>query len=526
YPHTTVQYFERLFGAGTVSGLSEWQLLSRYLTKRDELAFEAIVARHGPMVLAVCRRLLNDPHDVDDAFQATFLVLVRKAGSLGPHDALGHWLYGVAYRVSLRARSLAARRHTRERSGGETLASVAAPEEPAWNELKPILDDELNRLPDRYRKPLVLCYLEGLTHEEAAQALAWPLGTVKGRLARAREQLRLRLSRRGVALSGGVLAACLERATLAAVPAALLDSTVKAATALAAGPAVAAGVISAAVAVLLEGVLRTMSFTKFKLGAATLITAGVVAAGATLVVGQVQQVAPENPATGKVVEKKTQQPAAPVTHYDAIKAAAPIASVGQGSGQSQRADSPRSKVVLENLEKTFPFAFPDETALGDVLKYVKAASQGPDGSGIPIYVDPIALKEAEVTLQSPIQMDLEGVPLKTTLRLMLAQLGLKYRVEEGVLIVCAIGEGATFQERIRAAQQGELNAPLLKELVEDLKQFREFEKLRSELEPILPGNTEHILQADPPKRPESPARRAVEPVAPEPPADVKAKTVQ
>src|SRR5262245_2021556 len=199
----------RLFGLGTVAGLSEWQLLSRYLNDRDEVAFEALVARHGPMVLGVCRRLLTDPNDVDDAFQATFLVLVRRANSLGERDAIGHWLYGVAYRVALRARSEAARRRWREPN---VAAAPLAPEtDPSHWELGSVLDEELSRLPAKYRAPIVLCYIEGLSHEEAANQLQWPLGTVKGRLVRARELLKSRLVRRGLALSTGLSAASLSR---------------------------------------------------------------------------------------------------------------------------------------------------------------------------------------------------------------------------------------------------------------------------------------------------------------------------
>jgi RNA polymerase sigma factor (sigma-70 family) len=157
-----LQQIDRLFRQGSGAGLPEWQLLNRYVTRRDESAFEAIVARHGPMVLGVCRRVLDDPHAVEDAFQATFLVLVRKAGSLSERDAIGHWLYGVAHRVALRARADAARRRIREKLANP--CTVPAPlEDPSRCEIGPLLDDELSRLPGKYRAPIVLCYLEGLT---------------------------------------------------------------------------------------------------------------------------------------------------------------------------------------------------------------------------------------------------------------------------------------------------------------------------------------------------------------------------
>src|SRR4051795_13625038 len=137
-----LRQLHRLFQRGSLGGLSEWQLLDRYSTRRDESAFEALVARHGPMVLGVCRRVLDDPHAVEDAFQATFLVLVRKAGSLGEHDAIGHWLYGVASRVALRARSESARRRSLEVSL-ERAEGVARGDGPGGDELATVLDQEL-----------------------------------------------------------------------------------------------------------------------------------------------------------------------------------------------------------------------------------------------------------------------------------------------------------------------------------------------------------------------------------------------
>ena len=171
----------RIFRGETVVGLSEWQLLERYLHHRDEVAFEALVARHGPMVQGVCRRMLASSTDADDAFQATFLVLVRKARQLGPSDAIGPWLYGVATRVALRARSEVARRRRIQPITSEIGDAIDVREGADW-ESNEILDQELSRLPTKYRHPIVLCYLEGRTHEEAARQLKWPIGTVKGRL--------------------------------------------------------------------------------------------------------------------------------------------------------------------------------------------------------------------------------------------------------------------------------------------------------------------------------------------------------
>ncbi|HEV3164736.1 MAG TPA: sigma-70 family RNA polymerase sigma factor [Isosphaeraceae bacterium] len=280
---SVLRQVHRLFTTGTVVGMSEGQLLDRFVADRDEAAFEAIVARHGPMVLGLCRQMLRDPHAADDAFQATFLILVRKAGSLRQQHLLGNWLYGVAYRVALRARANLARRRAREQQGAEdTAVEPARHNQAEADDLRPLILEELGRLPEKYRAPVVLCYLEGQTHEAAAAQLRWPLGTVKGRLARARELLRSRLLRRGVAAPAGVLAFEIAREATAAVPPALLESTLKAAMLVAAGQVAAAGALSASVAALSQGVLRTMFTTKLKIGAALALTAGLVCSSAVV----------------------------------------------------------------------------------------------------------------------------------------------------------------------------------------------------------------------------------------------------
>jgi len=269
----------RLFQDGTVAGLGESQLLERFLSRRDESAFTALVARHGPMVLGVCRRWLRDEHEVEDAFQATFLVFVRKAATIRDRDLLGPWLFGVAMRTAARARARGLRRKSLGIETVDPIAESAVGSSDA--ELGPILDEELDRLPEKYRRPIVLCYLEGLTHDEAARRLDWPVGTVRGRLARARQRLRDRLVRRGLAPSVLMVGGGLTSKARAAVPLVLQEQTVRAALSYAAGPAIAAGMVSATAMALSGGVIRAMFLTKLKL-AAIATMAGIVATGAAV----------------------------------------------------------------------------------------------------------------------------------------------------------------------------------------------------------------------------------------------------
>jgi RNA polymerase sigma factor (sigma-70 family) len=196
-------------------------------------AFGALVDRHGPMVLGVCRHVLHTHHDAEDAFQATFLVLARKGGSIRNRRVLAGWLHEVAHRTAIKARARAARRRLLEREGAELAPAAVEPnsqdEAAAWNELRPVLHAEVEMLPERYRIPVILSYLEGKTNEEVAALLRWPVGTVKGRLSRARELLRRRLTRRGLTLSAAFLLTALSHGTVFAevVPADLLRRTVR-----------------------------------------------------------------------------------------------------------------------------------------------------------------------------------------------------------------------------------------------------------------------------------------------------------
>jgi RNA polymerase sigma factor (sigma-70 family) len=201
-------------------------LLDCFVKERDSAAFRSLVVRHGPAVLQVCRAVLQNPHEAEDAFQATFLVLIRKAPSIQDPELLGGWLRGVAYRTAMRARCHAARRRVIER----TRAGMS-PTEHFHDELAPEIQqmiwEELDRLPNSYRQPLTLCYMEGLTHREAASRLGWPIGTVKVRLVRGRELLGKRLDRRGASLGSTLLFWLLDPSRAREVPQPLLESTVR-----------------------------------------------------------------------------------------------------------------------------------------------------------------------------------------------------------------------------------------------------------------------------------------------------------
>jgi RNA polymerase sigma factor (sigma-70 family) len=259
-------------GAG---GVTDEHLLQRYVADRDEVAFEGLLRRHGPMVLGVCRRVLRNDADAEDAFQATFLVLVRKAAAVRPRGLVGNWLYGVAYRTSMKARAMNAKRRSKEKSAGRPArATDLAP-----CDLQAVIDQEVSRLPDKYRATLVLCDIEGKTRAEAARQIGCPDGTVATRLVKARTLLARSLTRRGVTLSAGGVAVVLGQRASAQVPASLLEITMKAATSFAAGPAAAAGVIPATVVALTEGVLQTMSRNQIRTLAVLLLTAGALAGG-------------------------------------------------------------------------------------------------------------------------------------------------------------------------------------------------------------------------------------------------------
>ncbi len=263
-----LQHLRRAGAGRGESGASDGQLLGRFLAERDEASFAALVRRHGPLVWGAVRRVLGNEADAEDAFQATFLVLARKAHTVRPREKVAAWLYGVACNTARKARALAARRRGRERQVAQ-MPAVPAPPGPELDWL-PVLDQELNGLPEKYRTALVLCDLGGKPRREVARQLGVPEGTLSARLTRGRRLLARRLARRGVTLSAGAMAAALaESAASASVPPALVAATVTA----------AAGTAPANVAALAEGVLKAMLLARLQqAGAALLLATALVAA--------------------------------------------------------------------------------------------------------------------------------------------------------------------------------------------------------------------------------------------------------
>jgi RNA polymerase sigma factor (sigma-70 family) len=364
-----------LYGVGAAPHLSDGDLLARFASRGDPSAFEALVLRHGPAVLRVCRDVLADPHAADDAFQATFLVLLRRAGFIRKRGSVGPWLHGVAYRVACKARVRAARRRAREKRASESARPEAFSEPDGSSLDRAALHEEIDRLPEPYRAPIVLCYLEGLTHDQAAARLAWPVGTVRGRLARARDRLRDRLRRRGLA-PALILAA--PRLPALELPARLVRSASEFALRATTHP----GTVPAAVAALADGALSAMTWTKARLLGVKLIAVGLLAAGTT--------------------------------------------TLTAGAGDDPSSKSPPSAVASSKssdpLDTLITINPPGRMSLGEAIDLIA------ERTGLTILRDPKDFQAAGLDLSTP--LDFGGrvldAPARTALELILGPVGLTY----------------------------------------------------------------------------------------------------
>jgi RNA polymerase sigma factor (sigma-70 family) len=289
---TVLRQVRRMLPPREYHDTSDRELLEYFLARREEAAFVALLERHGPMVLQVCRRVQGNEHDAEDVFQATFLLLACKAGSIRKHESVASWLYGVAYRLALEAKAKGARRQARERRAAD-MRKKGGLSDMAWQELQATLDEALRQVPPRYRAPLLLCYLEGKTQEEAAVQLGCPLGTVRSRLARGRERLKELLERKGVRLSATALATALAGSgASSAVPLALLQTTAKAAEGIVAGVALES-LVSARAAALLQRGFLVMATMKLKIATGIILLLGAVALGAAALVPHVLAAPPQ-----------------------------------------------------------------------------------------------------------------------------------------------------------------------------------------------------------------------------------------
>jgi RNA polymerase sigma factor (sigma-70 family) len=375
-----VRRLVRALGRNPHPSVADADLLERFVSQRDESAFELLVWRHERMVHGVCRRMLGCEQDVEDACQATFLVLACKAGSIGKRQALGGWLYKVAFRIALRLQQDVRKRGRRER-GPDGLDDVPARVTADRNDLRSVLDEEVRRLPEKYRTPVVLCYLEGLTNEAAASQLGCPTGTVVTWLARARQRLRSRLERRGVALpAGGVAALFATSEGGALAPPAFLQPTVKASL-LFARDRSAAGVVSPRVALLTKGALHAMFMDRLKIAAILLLV--VCLAGARPGILAYERLnSPEPPAN-------QQATTAPILGGGLQERAvvAPVAELGKEKSKQQERKSNQAKVE-EVITKTF--------RTGEAPSVVVEVFNGP----IEIVADAVGKVDARLTKQS------------------------------------------------------------------------------------------------------------------------------
>ncbi len=380
--HAVVRQVRRLAGVPAGGEPTDRELLRAFAARREAEAFDRLLCRHGPMVWGVCRRVL--PHeDAEDAFQATFLVLARKAGAVRWRDSAAGWLYEVARRVAESARRTAARRSAAERRAAEGRAEAVAVPQDSSDEAA-VLAEELARLPEKYRAPVVLCYLEGLSHPEAARQLGWPVGTVKGRLARAREALRRRLARRGVTVPAAAVAALLAGQASEAAPGRLAEATLRLALLVAAGTTA-----PASVAPLAEGVLRQMHSGRVKVLAALALGLCLGGAGIGMAARQPADKEGQGPAVPAEAEPGGRVARVPADPAEPPLPAGAIARLGSrrlrhGTFISFLAFTPdgRSLVSAADDLRVWDAATGREVRRfgGGSGKYVYAAALSPDGS--------------------------------------------------------------------------------------------------------------------------------------------------
>ncbi len=429
---------ESLFDAGALGGLTDGELLECFQTSPDTVghdAFRILVERHGPMVLGMCRSLVRDPHDADDAFQATFLVLVRKAGSIQRRDTIGPWLHGVAGRVARRAHDRAMRRHRRE---VEATSLIPCPVHPITESsfVVEVVQDEISRLAEPIRAPLILCCLEGLSYDLAAHRLGVTEPTLRGRLHRARKQLASRLRGRGI--TAGMFTSAVEpvRLTLPPLPSSLIESTVQFSVRWSSVTGLLSGAASIpdSIAGLAQGVIKTMLLQSLKLsGIAVVMAAGVLG---TVVVAQ------QGMRSG--VDGRAQTAAKPTAKAQETQDSrneqmrAKLEAYREKLTRAEKKDrelklNEKTKQVEKQLDLRIDAEFPEGIALADLLKYIKQETTKATPPGIPIYVSPTGLEEAKKEMEFRITMNLKQEPVRDILHRALADTGLNFAATDGFL---------------------------------------------------------------------------------------------
>ena len=430
---------ESLFDAGALGGLTDGELLECFQTSRDTVgheAFRILVERHGPMVLGMCRSLVRDPHEADDAFQATFLVLVRKAGSIERRDTIGPWLHGVAGRVARRARDRAVRRERRE---VEANAEIPCPVRPIAESpsVEAVVQDEIARLPERFRAPVVLCCLEGLSYDLAARRLGVTEPTLRGRLHRARKQLASRLRGRGI--TAGTFAAAVEpvRLTLTPLPSSLLESTVQFSVRWSSvnGLLAGAGIIPESIAGLAQGVIKSMVLQSLKLSGIVVLTAA--AALGTVVVAQQGKNSGVDGGTQTTANPSGTAQEKPDARIELqVERTRWLAKLKELDDKARELElKEKTKQVEKQLDLRIDAEFPKGIALVDLLKHIKQETTKAQPPGLPIYVNPIGLEELKRVIGFIVTVNHKQQPVRNILQQALGDAGLKFAATDGFLMI-------------------------------------------------------------------------------------------
>ncbi len=437
---TASRSLETLLRIGNTGNLDDDQLLEWFTACNDGRgaeAFRVLVERYGAIVMGVCRGVLGDVHEADDAFQATFLILIRKAGSIRNRRAIGPWLHGVAMRVARRARARANRRLGFEKPLDQVTCATLTHTHAERNERIELVHEELDRLPEKLRSPLILCYLEALSYKQTARRLGINEPTLRGRLHRGRQRLKARLRARGIGVETALPLGTPSTGLLAPVSHALVEGTVQLASKWFTVGALVIGSGLPAVHLLAQGVIRAMIWNSLKITAIpALIAASVLG---TAVLAQQGRDAGQAPG-GSVPQVVSSKPSAGAEHAPEKKAP------GEASPQALelRAKALRYRMQLRRQEMTVhihellshksDLAFPDGVSLEQFLKAVKSSTTSKDDNGIPIYVDPEALRDVDKTLESRLVVQHEE-KLADVLRKALRKLNLGYEVDDGFLYI-------------------------------------------------------------------------------------------